>query len=89
MKQVEPIKVLQVVGAMNRAGTETMLMNLYRNLDTEKVQFDFISYAKGEADYDQEIKGLGGKVIRLSKTNSVKELYYAMKENGPIGRAHV
>ncbi len=36
MKSPEKMKVLQIVGAMNRAGTETMLMNLYRNIDSEK-----------------------------------------------------
>ena len=84
----EKIRVLHVVGAMNRAGTETMLMNIYRNIDREKVQFDFISYSKEEAHYDKEIKELGGKVIKLSKTTSVKELINAIKENGPYEVVH-
>ena len=54
------IRVLHVVGSMNRAGTETMLMNIYRNIDREKVQFDFISYSKDEAHYDKEIKSSFG-----------------------------
>lgn len=84
----EKIKVLHVVGAMNRAGTETMLMNIYRNIDREKVQFDFISYSQEEAHYDKEIKELGGKVIKLSSTTSVKELVNAIKENGPYEVVH-
>lgn len=67
MKNPEKMKVLQIVGAMNRAGTETMLMNLYRNIDSEKIQFDFISYNQEEAHYDQEIRELGGRIIRLKK----------------------
>lgn len=84
----EKIKVLHVVGAMNRAGTETMLMNIYRNIDREKIQFDFISYSKDKAHYDKEIKELGGKVIKLSSTTSVKELVNAIKENGPYEVVH-
>ena len=84
----EKIRVLHVVGAMNRAGTETMLMNIYRNIDREKVQFDFISYSKEEAHYDKEIKELGGKVIKLSRTTSVRELVNAIKENGPYEVVH-
>ena len=34
-----PIRILHVIGAMNRAGAETMIMNLYRACDTDKVQF--------------------------------------------------
>ena len=38
----KPIRVLQVIGVMNRGGAETMIMNLYRHIDREKVQFDFV-----------------------------------------------
>ncbi|MGL5752123.1 MAG: glycosyltransferase family 1 protein [Paraclostridium sp.] len=82
------IKILHVVGAMNRAGTETMLMNIYRNIDREKVQFDFISYSQEEAHYDKEIKSLGGKIIKLSSTTSIKEITKAIKEYGPYDVVH-
>ena len=88
MKKIKSIRILHVVGAMNRAGTETMLMNIYRNIDREKVQFDFISYSQEEAHYDKEIKELGGKVIKLSSTTSVKELVNAINENGPYEVVH-
>ena len=42
--QKEPIRVLQVVGRMDRGGIETMLMNLYRHIDRDKVQFDFLAH---------------------------------------------
>ncbi|OKL36557.1 glycosyltransferase family 1 protein [Domibacillus mangrovi] len=88
MNNAMPVKILHVVGAMNRAGTETMLMNIYRNIDREKIQFDFISYSQEDAHYDEEIKKLGGKVIKLSKTRSVKEIYDAIKKNGPYDVVH-
>lgn len=88
MKSEKPIRILQVVGAMNRAGTETMLMNIYRNLDHTKFQFDFISYSTEEAHYDKEIIGLGGKIFRVSKSTSVKELYQIINEFGPYTAVH-
>jgi glycosyltransferase involved in cell wall biosynthesis len=88
MDKTKPLKVLHVVGAMNRAGTETMLMNLYRNIDRKKIQFDFISYSQKEAHYDQEIERLGGRIIRLTKTYSVKEIYAAIKKYGPYDVVH-
>ncbi|MDQ0217486.1 glycosyltransferase family 1 protein [Peribacillus cavernae] len=88
MDNIKPIKILHVVGAMNRAGTETMLMNLYRNMNREKVQFDFISYSQEDAEYDLEIRKLGGRVIKLSKTLSIKEIYDAIKQYGPYEAVH-
>lgn len=88
MKEIKPDRILHVVGAMNRGGTETMLMNIYRNLNHEHVQFDFISFSQKEAHYDKEIKKLGGRIIRLTKTNSVKQIYAAIKQNGPYVAVH-
>ncbi len=39
---MEPIRILQVVTAMNRGGLETMLMNYYLKLDKGLYQFDFL-----------------------------------------------
>ena len=35
------IRVLHSVSNMDRAGLETMLMNYYRHIDRELIQFDF------------------------------------------------
>lgn len=60
---VKPIRVLHAVVNMNRGGAETLLMNLYRNIDRTKVQFDFLTCKEGV--FDEEIKQLGGKVHRI------------------------
>ncbi|WP_249869460.1 glycosyltransferase family 1 protein [Oceanobacillus saliphilus] len=88
MNSKKSFRILQVVGAMNRGGTETLLMNIYRTIDREKVQFDFISYSDQEAHYDEEIRKLGGRVIKLSKTNSIKEIYKVIKKYGPYEVVH-
>ena len=90
---VRKVKILHVVGGMNVGGTETMLMNLYRKLNTN-VQFDFISYYDKDAYYDDEIKRLGGQVIRIDSPNkvgmikSIKNLCEVIKENGPYDAVH-
>ena len=56
------IRVLQCVNNMHRAGLETMLMNYYRRIDREQIQFDFLTHRPERADYDDEIEALGGKV---------------------------
>ena len=61
------IRVLQVVTYMGRGGLETMLMNYYRHMDRDKVQFDFLVHRDFEADYDQEILSMGGKIYHVSR----------------------
>lgn len=57
-----PIRILHVLTAMNLAGTETLLMNFYRNINRDKVQFDFAVSATQECAYDREIEDLGGHI---------------------------
>lgn len=71
----EPIRVLQVVTHMNRGGLETMLMNYYRRIDRESVQFDFLTHRPYDGDYGEEIQQLGGKIYHLSKLNPFSGSY--------------
>ncbi|MCL7746065.1 glycosyltransferase family 1 protein [Halalkalibacter alkaliphilus] len=59
----DPIRVLHVVVNMNRGGAETLLMNLYRNVDRSTVQFDFLTCKEGV--FDDEIRSMGGKVYQI------------------------
>jgi glycosyltransferase involved in cell wall biosynthesis len=87
-------RILHVAGGMNIGGTETMLMNVYRNINRDEVQYDFISYYSSEGYYDKEIKELGGKVINLPSPNSagpiraVKDLCKVIKLYGPYEAVH-
>ena len=55
------IRVLHSVSNMDRGGIETMLMNYYRHIDREKVQFDFIVNKKKPGDYDDSrLRRAGG-----------------------------
>jgi glycosyltransferase EpsF len=60
------IKVLHVVGSMNRGGAEVMLMDIYRNISNE-VHFNFlvnykINQGVLKGDFDDEIKSKGGQI---------------------------
>lgn len=58
----EPIRILHVVQRMEAGGTQAFLMNLYRNIDRNKVQFDFLVEYMDKEFYDDEISSLGGKI---------------------------
>lgn len=69
-----PKRILHIVSIMDRAGAETMLMNLYRHMDRTKIQFDFIVFINKEGDYDAEIIALGGKVIPIIASNPITRM---------------
>ena len=64
-----PLRILHVVVNMNRGGAETLIMNLYRNIDRSKVQFDFLTCKEGV--FDEEILNLGGKIHRIPYISDV------------------
>ena len=57
------IRILHSVSNMDRAGIETMLMNFYRHVDRDKIQFDFLVNKPDPGAYDEEIRSLGGRII--------------------------
>lgn len=60
----QPLRVLHFQGRMGKGGAETFMMNTYRNIDREKIQFDFLIYDDfvDVTPYHEEIKTLGGNV---------------------------
>jgi len=64
-EQNEPLHVLHVFGKMNRGGAESRVMDLYRNVDRTKVQFDFMQHTEQVCDFQPEIEQLGGKVYHV------------------------
>lgn len=87
-------KVLHVIGGLKRGGAETMLMNLYQNIDLENLQFDFLVFYKVNNDYEDKIKKMGGKIILLSKPNIfsyhkyISNLRKVIRDNGPYDVIH-
>lgn len=61
--KLRPIRILQVVGAMNRAGAETWLMHIFRNIDRNLFHMDFLVHGEESSAYDEEIRSLGGRII--------------------------
>lgn len=68
-------RVLQVVTHMNRGGLETMLMNYYRHIDRNCIQFDFLTHRECDGDYGEEIKSLGGIIYHLPRLNPFSYRY--------------
>lgn len=70
------IRVLQVFGGLDRGGSETMVMNLYRNIDRNRIQFDFVTHQTVKGDYEDEIEELGGRIFRVPRYKVINHVSY-------------
>ena len=59
------INVLQVVGGLDRGGIETLFYNIYKNLDKKEFQFIFLCYGNEHFDYEDSLKEMGAKIVRM------------------------
>ena len=83
-----PVRVLHVLGGLSLGGAESRIMDLYRCMDREKVQFDFLVHQDGgemgriPEFYDEEVGKLGGKIYTLPKFRGYNYFGYkkAVKE---------
>lgn len=71
------LRVLQVFTILNRGGAESMIMNYYRHIDRNKVQFDFLVHREERGVFEEEIESLGGKIYRMPAINPllIKKYY--------------
>lgn len=59
------IRVAQILGKMNGGGAEQVVMNYYRAIDREQVQFDFYLFKGSKYVPVEEIKSMGGRLFVL------------------------
>ena len=59
------VRILHMIGSLEIGGSQTMVMNIYRKIDREKVQFDFIIDHPDELFFKDEIEKLGGKIYTM------------------------
>lgn len=59
------MRILQVVDSMDLGGIQSFLMNIYRNLNKNKIQFDFLVFRNTDQYFEKEILSLGGKIYKL------------------------
>lgn len=86
-KNKEPIRILNIVPNMRAAGIETFIMNVYRNIDREKVQFDFLVHNMKREFFDDEIEKLGGKIYRCTYKDD-KDIFKYIKDLNMFFKKH-
>lgn len=89
------IRVLEVVGRMERAGQESFLMNIFRARDKEKYDISFSVNTNHIGAYEEEIVASGGAVYHNPYSADIKNIFKYIKsfrkilrENGPFDAVH-
>jgi glycosyltransferase involved in cell wall biosynthesis len=86
------MRILHVVGKLDRGGAETWLVQTLRHIDRSKYQFDFLVHTEEPGAYDDEVRALGARVIPCVKpSNPVKyarNFLRVLKKYGPYDCVH-
>ncbi len=91
-EQEKPIRILHVLGMMERGGVETWLMHILRMIDRDRYRMDFLVHLTEPQDYDDEIRALGSDVILCPHTRQplryARDFLRILKEHGPYDVVH-
>lgn len=75
------IRILHVINEMVLEGAESRIMDWYRNINTDKVQFDFAVHTSEQAYFDNEIRERGGRIYIWPKFRFVNLFKYIREVN--------
>ena len=76
----EPIVIAQIMGKWIGGGVEAVVMNYYRHIDRNKIQFDFICDEDSTNIPYDEIEKLGGRVIIVPPYQHIFEYLKKLKQ---------
>ena len=94
------VRILHVLGGTGLGGAESRIMDLYRQINREEIQFDFLVHSSAvnnfreEAPgretqfYDEEIRRLGGHIYVLPKFRVYNYLTYRNAERSFFSKHH-
>lgn len=85
----DPVRVLQVFSGLDSGGVSNFVMNLYREIDTNKIQFDFAMTSGMKALYDDEVLLRGGRIFYFNTSRNIRENFCEILRNkGPFHAVH-
>ena len=61
----EPMHIAHIVGKVQMAGVDAVVMNYYRHIDKKIIQFDFFMDGLDKTPIDDEILSMGGRIFKL------------------------
>ena len=76
----EPIRIAHIVGKWLGGGVEAVIMNYYRHINHDKIQFDFICDNDSTNIPYEEIEKMGGKVLLIPPYQDVVKYHKELKK---------
>ncbi len=86
MEELEPIRIAQIIGKWLGGGVESVIMNYYRHIDRNKIQFDFFCDEDSTNIPYGEIEKLGGKVILIPPYQQILKYHKKLKRELADGK---
>jgi glycosyltransferase EpsF len=75
----EPIRVAHIIGKMAAGGVESVVLNYYRHIDRNKIQFDFVIDEDSTVVPEEEITDMGGKIYKIPPYQQPIKYHKALK----------
>jgi len=89
---MKPIRILQVVGALNRGGVETWLMHILRHIDRRRFRIDFLVHTGLPSAYDRDVLGMGCRILRCPNIHNplsyARQFLRLIEKHGPFDVLH-
>src|SRR4051812_21229947 len=89
---MQALRILHVTGGMDQGGTETWLVNVCRHIDRQRFQFDFVVHSDRKGAYDDEVQGLGARIINCGSPyriiSYIRRLRQILTMYGPYDIVH-
>jgi glycosyltransferase involved in cell wall biosynthesis len=86
------MRILHVLGKLDRGGVETWLVQVLRHIDRQKYQMDFLVHTTDPGAYDEEVRSLGARIIPcLTPSNPLQyalNFRRVLREYGPYDVVH-
>lgn len=72
----EPFRIVHNIASLHLGGSQAFVMNMYRNIDRSKVQFDFVVTPETKEGFYDEITNLGGKIFSCPRYKGTNHIQY-------------
>lgn len=72
----KPIRIVHNIASLHLGGSQAFVMNMYRNIDRSKVQFDFVVTPETKEGFYDEITNLGGKIFTCPRYKGTNHIQY-------------
>lgn len=89
------VKVLEIAHGLAPGGIESFLINVFENIDRNKIEINFALACEGKQFYEDKVISEGAKVYHTSDLNGIKniithffKLIKLLKKEGPFDVVH-